>query len=71
MSDVDIIGHVDLLFLAFRIACFVSCSDIVTCVFSSFFIFCLLLCVVEYFVVLVNCLLNRCTLSAFVVGCNL
>ena len=46
------------LFLASCVACFVSCSELVTCVFCSFFIFfsrTLLLCVVEYFVVLVNC----------------
>ena len=68
------LGPVELLFLACFIACFVSCSEIVTCVFCSFFIFLsmtLLLCVVEYFVVLVNCLLKCWAFSAFMVVWNL
>ena len=63
-------GPVQLLFLACCIACFVSCSEIVACVFCSFRIFLsmtLLLCVVEYIVVLVNCLLKHWAFSAFVV----
>ena len=67
-------GPVELLFLACFIACFGSCSEIVTCVFCSFFIFLsktLLLCVVENFVVLVNCLLKCWAFSAFVVAWNL
>ena len=50
-------GPIELIFLAYCIACFVSCSEIMTCVFCSFFIFLYmtrLMCVVEYFVVLVN-----------------
>ena len=35
---------VELMFLAFCIACFVSCSETVTCVFRSFSCFCLLHC---------------------------
>ena len=46
-------GPVGLLFLAFCIACFALCSEIVMYVFCSFIIFLsltLLLCIVEYFV---------------------
>ena len=63
-------GPVELLFLA----CIESCSEIVLCVFCSFSIFLsmtLLLCVVECFVVLVNCLLKCWAFSAFVVAWNL
>ena len=61
------------LFLACCIACFISCSEIVTCVFSSFFIFLSMTVIVHriVFVVLVNCLLKRWALSASVVAWKL
>ena len=74
LSDLNFLSIWCFLFLTFCIACFVSYSEIVTCVFYSFFIFFLstiLLRVVEYFVVLVNCLLKRWAFSEFVVVWNL
>ena len=62
-------GPVELLLLDCCIACFVSCSEIGTCVFCSFLIFLsmtLLLCIVDYFVALLNCFLKRWAFSAFV-----
>ena len=63
-------GHVKVLFLACCIACFVSFSEIVTCVFCRSFILLSMtqcLCAVEYFVVLVNYLLKRWAFSFVVV----